>query len=107
MPNRGPAATATSLVAEPRENPKGFAEIVDNVAAPDLRAQRGEPVDGQRRPVPVRAVPAGAGEAGVRARHGDTHLTVRNCRCRVIHSNMRSDEAGGAVDPSRPRSPPC
>ena len=26
---RGPAATATSLVAEPREDPKGFAEIVD------------------------------------------------------------------------------
>ena len=26
---RGPAATATSLAAEPREDPKGFAEIVD------------------------------------------------------------------------------
>jgi hypothetical protein len=42
-----------------------------HLAATDLRAQRGQPVDGQGRPLPVRAVRARAGEARVRARPGD------------------------------------
>jgi hypothetical protein len=39
-----------------------------HLAAPHLRAQRGEPVDGQGRPLPIRALPGGAGQ--VRPRLG-------------------------------------
>ena len=71
-PSTGPRAVADdrSLKATPQPDAaeRGFDEVLDELAAADLRAERGQPQHGPRRPVPVHARAAGDRQARVRPR---------------------------------------
>jgi hypothetical protein len=62
------APAAAPLEAVPSERPRDLRRDRRDLAAADLRPQRGEPQHGRARPLPVRPGPEGAREAAVRAR---------------------------------------